>query len=32
VDDLVNTLSGIESIFFSFSGGVNVDEFSIFLF
>jgi hypothetical protein len=32
VDDLEDSLGGIESVFFSFSGGVDVDEFSGFLF
>jgi len=32
VDDLEDSLGGIESVFFSFSGGVDVDEFSIFFF
>jgi len=32
VDHVVGSHSGIESVFFSFSGGVDVDEFGIFLF
>lgn len=32
MDDLEGTLLGIESVFFSFSGGVDVDQFSGFFF
>jgi len=32
VDDLEDTLLGIERVFFSFSGGVDVDQFRGFLF
>jgi len=32
VDDVIDTDGGIESVFLSFSGGVDVDEFSGFFF
>jgi len=32
VDHTVDTLGGIEVVFFSFSGGVDVDEFGILFF